>query len=64
LPTVKILDTLTFTRSTAHGAESMSLSSFGTYFFVKKKFNAYHRSIKPYTVDRLGKVGLPWFVKS
>jgi hypothetical protein len=52
---VKILDTLTFTRSAARSTESVSLSSFGTYFFVKKKFNEYHGSIKLYTVDRLGK---------
>jgi hypothetical protein len=54
LATVKILDTLTFTRSAARSAESVSLSSFGTYF-VKEKFNEYTGSIKLYTVDRLGK---------
>jgi hypothetical protein len=60
LATVKILDTLTFSRSVAlaRSAESASLSSFGTYFFVKEKCNEYYRSnrsIKLYTVDRLGK---------
>jgi hypothetical protein len=54
LATVKILDTLTFTRSAARSAESVSFSSFGTYFFVKEKFNEYHESIELYTVDRLG----------
>jgi hypothetical protein len=52
---MKILDALLFTRSAACSAESVSLLSFNTYFFVKDKFNEYHGSIKPYTVDRLGK---------
>jgi hypothetical protein len=55
LATVKILDTLTFTRSAARSAESVSLSSFCTYSFVKDKFSEYHESIKLYTVDRIGK---------
>jgi hypothetical protein len=55
LTTVKILVTLTFTWSAERSAESLSLSSFGTYYFVKEKFNEYHGSIKHYTVDRLGK---------
>jgi hypothetical protein len=52
---VKILETLTFTRPVARSAESVSLSSFGTYFFVKEKFSEHHRSIKTYTIDGLGK---------
>jgi hypothetical protein len=57
LATVKILDTLLFrpTRSAARSTESVSLSSFGTYFFVKEKFNEHYGSIKLFTVDRLGK---------
>jgi hypothetical protein len=55
LATVKKLDELTFTRSAAGIAENVSLSSFGTYFFVKEKFNEYHGSIKLNTADRLGK---------
>jgi hypothetical protein len=55
LATVKMLDTLTFTRSAARSAKSVSLSSFGTYFFVKEKFNESYGSIKLYAVDRLGK---------
>jgi hypothetical protein len=49
---VKMLDTLTFTRSVTRSAESVS---FCTYIFVKEKFGEYHGSIKPYNVDRLGK---------
>jgi hypothetical protein len=54
LATVKILDTLTFTQSVARSAESVNLSSFGTYF-VKEKFNEYYGSIKLFTADRLEK---------
>jgi hypothetical protein len=53
--TVKILDTLTFPRSAAHSAESVSLSSFCTYLLEKEKFKEYHGSIKLYNVDRLEK---------
>jgi hypothetical protein len=52
---VKILVTLTFAQFVARNVESVSLSSFGTYFFVKEKFNENLGSIKPFTVDRLGK---------
>jgi hypothetical protein len=55
LATVKIFDTLTFSRPAARSAESVSLLSFGTDFCVKEKFNEYYGSIKFYTVDRLGK---------
>jgi hypothetical protein len=52
---VKLLDMLTFTRSAARSAESVSLSSFSTYLFVEEKFNEYHGSVKPYNVDKQGK---------
>jgi hypothetical protein len=52
---LKILDTLTFTKSAVRNAESVSFSSLSTYFVVKQKFIYCHRSIKFYNVDKQGK---------
>jgi hypothetical protein len=52
--TVKLLNTLTYARSAARSAESVSLLSFCTYFFAKEKFNEYHGLIKFYIVGKLG----------
>jgi hypothetical protein len=54
---VKILDTLTLTRSAARSAawQREFVMFICIYVFVKKKFNEERGSIKPYNVDSSGK---------